>query len=137
MVDTGLLPVDLGTLLERSDFVTLHCDLNATSRHLIGAAELVRMRPSAVLVNTSRGPVVDEEALVAALQAGRIAGAALDVFEHEPLPLDSPLRRMDNVLLAAHDSNSSPRAWEAVHRSTLRNLLEGLGVSGADPIPGL
>jgi len=136
MVDTGLLPVDLGTLLGRSDFVTLHCDLNATSWHLIGAAEIVSMRPSAVLINTSRGPVVDEKALVAALQVGQIAGAALDVFEDEPLPLESPLRRMDHVLLAAHNSNSSPRAWEAVHRRTLRNALEALGVSGADRMPG-
>ncbi len=133
---TGLVPVDLDTLLSRSDFVTLHCDLNPTSMRLIGTAQLSRMRPSTVLINTSRGPVVDEEALVAALRAGRIAGAALDVFEHEPLPLDSPLRRMDNVLLAAHNANSSPRAWEAVHRQTLRNALEALGVSGADEMPG-
>lgn len=132
---TGLMPVDLPTLLERSDFVTLHCDLNPTSWHLIGAPQLARMRRSAVLINTARGPVVDEQALVTALQTGGIAGAGLDVFEHEPLPLDSPLRSMENVLLAAHNANSSPRAWEVVHRATLRNALAGLGLSQADLVP--
>jgi D-3-phosphoglycerate dehydrogenase len=73
--------------------------------------------------------VVEEPALVAALQAGIIAGAALDVYEEEPLPLDSPLRKMDNVMLAPHNSNSSPSAWEAIHWSTLRNLLDGLQIS--------
>jgi phosphoglycerate dehydrogenase-like enzyme len=86
------------------------------------------MRQNAVLINTARGPVVDELALIDALRTKRIAGAALDVFEHEPLPLDSPLRQMDNVLLAAHNANSSPSAWEAVHRSTVRMLLDGLTV---------
>jgi len=78
--------------------------------------------------------VVDESALIAALQEGRLAGAALDVFEMEPLPLDSPLLKMDNVMLAAHNSNTSPAAWERVHWNTIRNLLDGLGmdVSGLD-----
>jgi D-3-phosphoglycerate dehydrogenase len=80
------------------------------------------------LINTSRGPVVDEPALIEALQRGTIAGAALDVFEQEPLPAHSPLLKMDNVMLAPHNSNSSPAAWERVHRNTLRNLLEGLGI---------
>jgi phosphoglycerate dehydrogenase-like enzyme len=69
------------------------------------------------------------------LQAGKLAGAALDVFEHEPLPAGSPLLKMDNVLLAAHNSNASPRAWERVHWSTIRNLLDGLGTSAADLDP--
>jgi D-3-phosphoglycerate dehydrogenase len=71
---------------------------------------------------------VDEAALVRALQNRTIAGAGLDVFEHEPLPLDSPLLRMDNVLLAPHNSNSSPAAWERVHWNTIANLLDGLGI---------
>jgi D-3-phosphoglycerate dehydrogenase len=79
------------------------------------------------LINTSRGPVVEEPALISALQEGRIAGAALDVYEVEPLPLDSPLLKMDNVLLAPHNANSSPAAWERVHRNTVRNLIIGLG----------
>jgi phosphoglycerate dehydrogenase-like enzyme len=118
----------LDKLLARSDFVSVHCDLNPTSFHIIDAAALAKMRPGAVLVNTARGPLVDEPALVQALQSGRLAGAALDVFETEPLPKDSPLLGMDNVLLAPHNANSSPAAWEYVHQNTIRNLLEGLGV---------
>ena len=103
--------------------------MNPTSLHLITTRTLNRMRPNAVLINTARGSIVDEPALVAALQAGVIAGAALDVFEVEPLPLDSPLIKMDNVMLAPHNANSSPAAWERVHRNTIRNLLSGLGIA--------
>lgn len=119
-------------LLHRSDFVSLNCDLNPTSYHLMNQRTLSWMKPTAVLINTARGPVVDEPALVQALQNGVIAGAALDVFEEEPLPLDSPLRQMDNVMLAPHNANSSPAAWERVHRNTLRNLLVGLGFTPTD-----
>jgi D-3-phosphoglycerate dehydrogenase len=86
------------------------------------------MRKNAVLINTARGHIVEETALVAALNAGTIGGAALDVFEVEPLPADSPLKKMDNVLLAPHNANSSPAAWERVHRNTIKNLVEGLGI---------
>lgn len=118
----------LRDLLERSDFVSINCDLNPTSYHLINTETLGWMQPHAVLINTARGPVVEEKALVSALQSGAIGGAALDVFEVEPLPLDSPMLSMDNVMLAAHNSNSSPAAWERVHWNTIRNLLEGLGL---------
>ncbi len=128
IAEYGVEMVSLRHLLERADFVSLNCDLNPTSYHLINAETLGWMKPTAVLINTARGPVVDEAALIAALQAGRIAGAALDVFEVEPLPLDSPLRRMENVLLAAHNANASPAAWERVHWNTLRNLFDGLGL---------
>ncbi len=130
LTETGVEMTDLETLLAQADFVSLNCDLNPTSHHLINARTLAMMKPSAVLINTARGPIVDEVALIAALQAGQIAGAALDVFEQEPLPADSPLLRMDNVLLAPHNANSSPTAWERVHWNTIRNLLEGLGLSG-------
>ncbi len=130
--ETGIRMTDLDTLLAESDFVSLNCDLNPTSYHLMNARTLARMKPSAVLINTARGPIVEEKALIEALQAGRLGGAALDVFEVEPLPLDSPLMKMDNVLLAPHNANSSPAAWERVHRNTLRNLLEGLGLDTAD-----
>ena len=85
------------------------------------------MRKEAILINCARGPIVDEAALVESLQADAIGGAALDVFEVEPLPADSPLKQMDNVLLAPHNSNSSPAAWERVHWNTIKNLIEGLG----------
>lgn len=125
----------LGDLLARSDYVSLNCDLNPTSYHLINAQSLAMMQPGAILINVARGPVVDEPALVSALQQGAIAGAALDVFETEPLPADSPLLKMDNVLLAPHNANSSPAAWERVHWNTIRNLLEGLGLPTEDLPP--
>lgn len=90
------------------------------------------MKHSAVLINTSRGPVVDEVALVEALQRRQIAGAGLDVYEIEPLPPESPLLKLDNVLLAPHNSNSSPAAWERVHINTIRNLLTGLNIPCED-----
>jgi len=126
LADTGLKVVSLDQLLAETDFVSLDCDLNPTSYHLIGQRELALMKPTAYLINTSRGPVVDEQALVHALQERQIAGAALDVFEEEPLPPDSPLRALDNCLLAPHNANSSPQAWRRVHENTIHNLLEGL-----------
>lgn len=126
MDNIGMTMVGLDELLSQSDFVSLNCDLNPTSYHLMGQRQFGLMKPTARLINTSRGPVVDEAALVQALRQQEIAGAAMDVFEVEPLPLESALRTMDNVLLAPHNANSSPRAWERVHRSTISNLLRGL-----------
>jgi D-3-phosphoglycerate dehydrogenase len=126
IAETDLRMVPLQAVLEESDFVSLHCDLNPTSFHLISRAELASMRSSAYLINTSRGPVIDEPALVAALSERRIAGAALDVFEIEPLPDDSPLRRMENCLLAPHNANSDLACRRRVHQSTIDNLLKGL-----------
>jgi len=126
--ETGMQMTDLNTLLSNSDFVSINCDLNPTSHHLINAKTLAQMKPSAILINTARGPIVSEKELVEALQAKRLAGAALDVFEVEPLPLDHPFLKMDNVMLAPHNANSSPAAWERVHWNTIRNLIEGLGI---------
>ena len=126
LAETGTEMGSKEELLRRADFVSLNCDLNPTSYHLMSDAEFALMKPSAVLINTARGPIIDEPALIRALQEGRIAGAALDVFEVEPLLADSPLRQMDNVLLAPHNANSSPEAWERVHVNTVRNLLEEL-----------
>ena len=127
-IENGVELTNLEDLLARSDFVSMNTDLNPTSFHMINERTLRMMKPSAVLINTSRGPVVEEPALVKALQEGWIAGAALDVFEVEPLPLDSPLIKMDNVMLAPHNTNSSPSAWERVHWNTIRNALLGLDI---------
>jgi D-3-phosphoglycerate dehydrogenase len=126
--ESGIHMTKLESLLADSDFVSVNCDLNPTSYHLVNANTLARMKSSAVLINTARGPIVDETALVAALSSGQIGGAALDVFEFEPLPLDSSLLKMDNVMLAPHNSNSSPTAWERIHWNTIKNLVEGLGL---------
>ena len=126
--ESGIEMTDLDTLLANSDFVSVNCDLNSTSHHLINPNTLSKMKSTAVLINTARGPIVDEKALVAALSSGQVGGAALDVFEFEPLPLDSPLLKMDNVMLAPHNSNSSPTAWERIHWNTIKNLVEGLGI---------
>jgi D-3-phosphoglycerate dehydrogenase len=126
--ETGIQMTDLPTLLSNSDFVSINCDLNPTSHHLMNADTFALMKPSAVILNTARGPIIEEQALIEALQSKRIAGAALDVFEYEPLPLESPLLKMDNVMLAPHNTNSSPAAWERVHWNTIRNLVEGLGI---------
>jgi D-3-phosphoglycerate dehydrogenase / 2-oxoglutarate reductase len=130
LVATGLEVMSLPELLAAADFVSINCDLNPTSLRLIDRDALASMRPTSVLVNTARGPIVDETALAAALREGAIAGAALDVFEIEPLPESSPLRAMDNVLLAPHNSNTSPRAWARVHERTIQNLFDVL--EGAD-----
>ena len=129
VAETGLRMTDLPSMVAASDFVSVNCDLNPSSRHIINDTILAGMKRGAVLINTARGPLVDEAALVSALQAGHIAGAALDVFEFEPLPPGSPLLHMDNVLLAPHNSNSSPAAWERVHLHTIDNLLDGLGIA--------
>jgi phosphoglycerate dehydrogenase-like enzyme len=94
--------VDLDRLLRESDYVLVNCPLNAETRHLIGARELSLMKPAAFLVNTARGPVIDQAALIEALRSRRIAGAALDVFEGEPLEPASPLLGLENVILTSH-----------------------------------
>lgn len=107
----GVEPVDLERLLEASDYVSLHVPLTRETRGLMTADRLAGLRPEAILVNTSRGAVIDEEALIEALRSRRIAAAALDVFEREPLPVDSPLRTLDNVVLTPHAAGFSIEAW--------------------------
>jgi phosphoglycerate dehydrogenase-like enzyme len=98
----GATLVSKEELLRASDFVTVHVQLSARTRGLIGAAELALMKPSAFFINTSRGPVADEKAILAALCAGTIAGAAIDVYDEEPLPLDHPFRKLDNIVITPH-----------------------------------
>lgn len=126
LCETGLKMVPKEDLLRHADFVSLNCNLNSTSYHIIGNRELTLLKPSSYLINTARGSLIDEEKLINALKKGRIAGAALDVFEVEPLPVESPLRGFDNVMLSPHNSNSSPSARETTHDKTVNNLLEEL-----------
>lgn len=123
---TGVKIVSFDELLHKSDFVSLSCDLNPTSLHLMNVTSFAKMKESAYLINLARGPLIDEESLIDSLKNRQIAGAALDVFEQEPLPDDSPLKLMSNVMLAPHNSNSSPTAWLNVHENTIRNLFEAL-----------
>lgn len=125
----GVEMVDLETLLAESDFVNTQCDLNSASYHLMNRDRFCMMKDTAFFINCSRGPVQDEKALVWALENGEIAGAALDVFEDEPLPADSSLRKMENVFIAPHNSNSSPKAWKRIHANTLSDLFGQLADS--------
>jgi|SRR5262249_49488458 len=118
--ELGVERVSLEALAERSDYVSVHTLLNAETRHMIGEKFFARMKPTALLINTSRGPVVDEQALARALRDKRLAGAALDVWETEPAAADNPLLHMDNVIATPHAAYSrqppSPRCRAAAAR---------------------
>jgi glyoxylate reductase len=120
----GRIPLD--ELLERSDFVSLHCPLNERTRGLIGAAELERMKPSAILINTARGEIVEGPALRAALESGSIAGAGLDVTSPEPLPADDPLLEAPNLIVLPHIGSGSRSSREAMGRIAAENLIAAL-----------
>jgi glyoxylate reductase len=126
---TSGLPLD--ELLATADVVSLHCPLTPQTRHLIDAAALRRMRPSAYLINTARGPVVDEAALADALEAGALAGAGLDVFEHEP-QVEERLLALDNVLLTPHLGSATGQTREAMAVLAARNAVAVL--TGAGPL---
>lgn len=129
LIDTGTQMVSKESLLQQADFVSLNCDLNQTSHHLMTIDRFELMKRSAVIINTARGPIIKEDDLVKALENKLLAGAALDVFENEPLTSDHPLLSMENVMLAPHNANSSPEAWEKVHYSTIHNLIKALEVT--------
>jgi glyoxylate reductase len=116
----------LSRLLAEADFVSLHVPLTPATRHLIDAAALARMKPTAILVNTARGPVVDTVALIAALHAGTIAGAALDVTDPEPLPADHPLLQAPNVLVIPHIGSATTRTRATMTELAVANVLAGL-----------
>src|SRR3989344_5355685 len=124
--ETGMEVVTQEQILRDADFISLHCTLNPTSAKMIGEKELAMMKPTAYLINTARGPLVQEDALVKALESKTIAGAALDVFEIEPLPKESKLRKFDNVFLAPHNANSSLAARDKVNKLTVGYCLEEL-----------
>lgn len=105
-IETEIEFTDFQTLLRSSEIITLHVSLNDRTRHMIGRRELGLMKKDAFLINTSRGSVIDEAALIETLQSKKIGGAGLDVFEKEPLPKDSPLRKLDNVILTSHTAGT-------------------------------
>jgi phosphoglycerate dehydrogenase-like enzyme len=129
--ELGVEFVDLPTLLERSDIVTLHVPLNDSTRGLIGEAQLRSMKPNALLINTARGAVVDDQALIRAINEDWIAGAALDVYHQEPLPADDPLRGLDpdRVLMTPHAVSNTDAARRGTQRSvvdTITGVVEGV-----------
>jgi phosphoglycerate dehydrogenase-like enzyme len=121
----------LEEVLRQADFVSLHCRLTETTRHLLGRAQLALMKPSAYLVNVARGELIDQQALVAALSERRLAGAALDVFEQEPLPPDDPLLALDNVIVTPHWCASTTDVW----RATAQVMAEGMLRTACGRIP--
>src|SRR5580692_1870042 len=126
----GAALVSKEDLLRQADIVSVHLVLSARTRALIGAAELALMKPSARLVNTSRGPIVVEAALIAALKAGQIAGAASDVYDVEPLPADHPYRNLEHLLATPHIGYVSRALYERFYRDTVSNILAWLDGRG-------
>ena len=120
----GVRLVDLPELLATADFVVVCCPLTEQTFHLIDAAGIARMQPSAYLINVARGPIVDQAALLAALEAGRIAGAGLDVFEQEPISPDDPLLALDNVVLAPHSLGWTDDAFRDNGRAACRGIVD-------------
>jgi len=120
--ECGATLVSKDELLARADILSIHLVLSARSRGLIGHRELDRMKPTAYLINTSRGPIVDEAALIAALQNGTIAGAGLDVFDEEPLPLDHPLRRTANTIITPHIGYVTAETYKVFFDETVENI---------------
>jgi glyoxylate reductase len=124
--ELGLWRVDKATLLAQSDFLSLHVPLTPETRHWLGRAELAAMKPGAMLINTARGTVVDQAALIEALARGHLGGAALDVTEPEPLPMDSPLLKLPNVLIAPHIASASHATRGRMASMAVDNLLAAL-----------
>ncbi len=125
--ERGISLVSLTRLLNESDYVSLHTPLNEETRHMIGEKELRQMKPGAYLINTARGPVIDEAALIRALREGWIAGAGLDVFEREPVDAENPLLKMDNVVITPHCASYSDAAFELPRRIVLQEAVRILG----------
>lgn len=121
--DLGAKKVDLDTLFKESDFVSIHVPLMKETHHLVNAERLKLMKKTAFLINNSRGPVVDEKALYEALKKGQIAGAGLDVFEQEPTPIDNPLLKLDNMVVAPHISSASYETRSRMSEMVAENLI--------------
>ena len=121
----GVELVELETVFGESDFVTINCPLNDHTRGMVNDSLISLMKPTAYLINTARGAIVNQADLVTALQENRIAGAALDVFEQEPLPADNPLTELDNVILSPHAMAWSDDLYDGNSRNALGNILDG------------
>ncbi|MGA2765899.1 MAG: C-terminal binding protein [Spirochaetia bacterium] len=130
----GAVPVDLPVLLAESDYISVHVPLTPETRHMIGRVELSLVKPGAILVNTARGPVLDEMALAEALASGRLGGAGLDVFETEPLPDSSPLRKLDTVVFTDHAGWYSEESVVELKTKAARNVAAVLA-GGKPPYP--
>lgn len=128
----GIEYTKLDELLRESDFVSIHCPLNEKTRGMIGAAQLAMMKPTAFLINTARGPIVDEAALVVALREHKIAGAGIDVFDTEPIPAGYPLLELENVILSPH---VIARTYECVRDTSLSACRSVVAVSQGNPPP--
>jgi D-3-phosphoglycerate dehydrogenase len=122
----GVEVTDLGSVVASADVLSLNCPLTSKTWHMLDAPRIATMKPGAWVVNTARGALIDEDALVVALAEGRIGAAALDVFEVEPLPPDSPLRQRRNVILGAHNSSNTAEAGHRTSEKAIDNLLAGL-----------
>jgi D-3-phosphoglycerate dehydrogenase len=119
----GIPLVGLDEVMASADYVSVHCPLNASTRHLVGRRELELMKPTAYLINTARGPIVDQAALTELLTEGRLGGAGLDVFEIEPLPADDPLRGLDNVILTPHSASVSVESTVECRRTAIEHAV--------------
>ncbi|WP_424383701.1 D-2-hydroxyacid dehydrogenase family protein [Mycobacterium sp.] len=128
----GATYVSREELFGRADVLTIHLVLGERSRGLVGAAELALMKPTALLVNTSRGPIVDEPALIDALRSGRLAGAGLDVFDTEPLPIGHPLRTLDSVVATPHIGYAADRVYRTFYGEAATKIARWLGQAGSD-----
>ena len=124
--ETGIRMGTLDELLQSSDFITLNCNLTSSNCNMLGHREFALMKTGVFIINTARGPLINEEALVQALHGGKVAGAALDVFNEEPLPPDSPLRDFDNCIFGSHNSSNTYEAVIRTNELAINNLLEGL-----------
>jgi D-3-phosphoglycerate dehydrogenase len=122
----GIELMDFDTVLKESDFITIHCPLNESTRHLLGEKEFQKMQKKPILVNTSRGPIIDEKALIQALAEGRVSGAGLDVLEKEPPDPQNPLLKMENVIIAPHISFYSEESISELKRRTAENVSAAL-----------
>ena len=129
-VDLGVQLIDVEVLFDQADVISLNCPLTPENHHLVNSDRLSRVTPGSFVINTARGPLIDEAALVDSLRSGHLAGAALDVFETEPLPAGSPLRTLPNVIFGSHNASNTAEAVTRVNRLAIDNLLAVL-----EPVP--